>query len=80
LIRFGNFKKQQIWEMRKRNSEKINSEEEKTKKRANAKWAEPTTSQGVNVSKEKTLENSLMGRAQSSKGVRRRVCTDQVGV
>jgi hypothetical protein len=66
--------------MRKRNNEKTNSKEEKTKKRANAKWAEPTTSQGVNVSKEETRENSLMGRAQSSKGVRREVCTDQVGV
>jgi hypothetical protein len=42
--------------MRKRNSEKINSEEEKTKKRANAKWAEPTTSQGVNVSKKKRVK------------------------
>jgi hypothetical protein len=66
--------------MRKRNSEKINSKEEKTKKRANAKWAKPMTSQGVNIPKEETRENSLMGRAQSSEGVRRGVCTDQVGV
>jgi hypothetical protein len=28
----------------------------------------------------KTCENSLMGRAQSSEGVRRGVCSDQVGV
>jgi hypothetical protein len=77
LIRFRNFKKQQKWKMRKRNSEKTNSKEEKTKKKASAKWAEPTTSQAVNVRKEETRENSLMGRAQSSEGVRRGVYTDQ---
>jgi hypothetical protein len=44
--------------MWKRNSEKTNNKEEKAKKRTNAKWAKPTTSQDVNVSKKNAQKQS----------------------
>jgi hypothetical protein len=65
--------------MQKRNSKK--KQIAKKKKRAKAKWAELMTSHGVTSRKKKTCGNSVIGQAHKpSKGVRRGVRTDQVGV
>jgi hypothetical protein len=48
----------------KKKERKNKQQRRKRKKRANAKWAKPTTSQGVNLPKEEMRGNSLMGRAQ----------------
>jgi hypothetical protein len=48
----------------KKKQRKNKQQRRKSKKTDDVKWAKPTTSQGVNVPKEKTLGNSLMGRAQ----------------
>jgi hypothetical protein len=65
----GNAKKKQRKNKQRRRKSK--------KKKANAKWAKPTTSQGMNVPKEEIRGNSIMSRAQQlSEGVRREVCTD----
>jgi hypothetical protein len=58
LFRFRNFKKQQKWEMQKRNSKK-----EKAKKTSEREMGRAHDQPGRDVPKEKTCGNSVIGRA-----------------
>jgi hypothetical protein len=53
----------------KETAKKQIAKKKKKKKQAYAKWVKPTTSQNVNILKEETRGNSLMGEAQKQSRV-----------